>query len=142
LDALAGQFRLLLPERRGHGHTPDVPGPITVEVMTQDTIAFLDAVTGGPLPLAGYSAGATVALWVAVRRPDLVERLVLISCAFHPDGIIVRPSADHPPPVPLAAAYGEVSPDGAAHFPAVIAKIAEAAAADRGLGPADLKRVT
>ena len=23
LDALAGQFRLLLPERRGHGHTPE-----------------------------------------------------------------------------------------------------------------------
>jgi pimeloyl-ACP methyl ester carboxylesterase len=141
LDALAGQFRLLLPERRGHGHTPDVPGPITVEVMAQDTTAFVDEVTGGPVRLAGYSAGATVALRVAARRPDLVDKLVLISCAFDPDGMIVRPSADGPPPAPLAAAYAEVSPDGAAHFPAVIAKIAKAAAADR-LQPADLKRVT
>jgi pimeloyl-ACP methyl ester carboxylesterase len=142
LDALAAQFRLLLPERRGHGHTPDVPGPITVEAMGQDTIAFLDTVTGGPVRLAGYSAGATVALRVAVRRPDLVERLVLISCAFHPDGMIVRPSAEGPPPEPLAAAYGEVSPDGAGYFPVVIAKVAEAAAQDPGLQPADLKRVT
>ena len=70
LDALAGQFRLLLPERRGHGHTPDVPGPVTVEAMGQDTIAFLNAVTGGPVRLADYSAGATVALRV-VSEADL-----------------------------------------------------------------------
>lgn len=141
LDALADGFRLLLPERRGHGHTADVPGPITVEAMAQDTIAFLDQITGGPVRLAGYSAGATVALRVAARRPDLAERLVLVSCAFRPDGMIVQPSADGPPPEPLAAAYAEVSPDGAGHFPAVIAKIAQAAAADPGLLPADLKRV-
>src|SRR5262245_48279237 len=44
LDALAGAFRLLLPERRGHGHTPDVAGPITIELMAQDTAAFVDEV--------------------------------------------------------------------------------------------------
>ncbi len=140
LDALASSFRLLLPERRGHGHSPDVPGPITVEAMTEDTIAFIGQVAGGPVRLAGYSAGATVALRAAMRRPGLAERLVLISGAFHPDGMIVRPSADGPPPGPLAAAYAEVSPDGAAHFPAVVAKIAEAASADPGLAPADLRR--
>ncbi|MEV4065685.1 alpha/beta fold hydrolase, partial [Nonomuraea dietziae] len=88
LDALADRFRLLLPERRGHGHTADVEGPITIGVMAQDTIAFLDKTVDGPVRLAGYSAGAIVALWVAVRRPDLVERLVLVSGGFHPDGMI------------------------------------------------------
>jgi pimeloyl-ACP methyl ester carboxylesterase len=29
LDALAERFHVYTPERRGHGHTPDVPGPIT-----------------------------------------------------------------------------------------------------------------
>jgi pimeloyl-ACP methyl ester carboxylesterase len=48
LDTLAGRFRLLLPERRGHGHTADVAGPITLEVMARDTIAFLDELVGGP----------------------------------------------------------------------------------------------
>src|ERR1022692_1094460 len=77
LDTLPSRFRLFLPERRGHGHTPDVPGPITVDLMAQDTIAFLDQIVGGPARLAGYSAGAIVALWVAVRRPDLVDKLIL-----------------------------------------------------------------
>jgi pimeloyl-ACP methyl ester carboxylesterase len=142
LDALAGRFRLLLPERRGHGHTPDVPGPITVELMAADTVAFLEAVVGGPVPLVGYSAGASVALRVAVRRPDLVSRLVLVSAAFHADGMIVRPVAGVEPPPPLVAAYAEVSPDGADHFAVVVAKIVRGLGEDPGLSPADLARVT
>jgi pimeloyl-ACP methyl ester carboxylesterase len=142
LDALAGGFRLLQPERRGHGHTADVAGPITVEIMAQDTVAFLDKIVGGRARLVGYSAGAVVALWLAVRRPDLVDRLVLISGAFHPDGMIMRPTADVEPPAPLVAAYAEVSPDGADHFPVVLAKIARTVAEEPGLTPADLSRVT
>src|SRR5262245_60023733 len=92
LCALADRFRLLLPERRGHGHTADAPGPITVDLMARDTIAFVDKIVCGSVRLVGYSAGAMVALCVAVRRPDLVDRLVLISAAFHPDGMIVRPT--------------------------------------------------
>jgi pimeloyl-ACP methyl ester carboxylesterase len=141
LGVLASRFRLLLPERRGHGHTADVAGPITVEVMAQDTIAFLDKIVGQPVRLVGYSAGAIVALWVAVRRPDLVDRLVLISGAFDPDGMILRPSADAAPPAPLVAAYAEVSPDGADHFPVVIAKLARAAE-EPGLAPTELNTVT
>ncbi|SDI18636.1 Pimeloyl-ACP methyl ester carboxylesterase [Sinosporangium album] len=142
LAALADRFRLLLPERRGHGHTPDVPGPITVEAMAADTAAFIEKTVGGPVRLAGYSAGAIVALWVAVRRPDLVERLVLISGGFDPDGMIVRPTADGPLPEPLVAAYAEVSPDGADHFPVVVAKIVQSVNEEPPLALADLSAAT
>jgi pimeloyl-ACP methyl ester carboxylesterase len=141
LHALGGQFQLFLPERRGHGHTPDVAGPITIELMAQDTIAFLESVVRGPAHLVGYSAGATVALRVAGLRPDLVNRLVLISCAFDSDGMIVKPTADAEPPPQLVAAYGEVSPDGSEHLRAVIAKIARAVAEEPGLTPANLGAV-
>jgi len=141
LDTLASRFRLLLPERRGHGHTADAAGPITLEVMAQDTIAFLDKLVGGPVRLVGYSAGATVALRVAVGRPDLVDRLVLISGVFHSDGMILRPTADAAPPPQLVAAYAEVSPDGAEHLPVVIAKIAQSVAEEPGLTVADLGAV-
>lgn len=141
LDALAGRFRLLLPERRGHGHTPDVPGPLTLELMAADTAAFVRAVVGGPVPLVGYSAGASVALRVAVRHPDLVSRLVLVSGAFAGEGLLLRPVADVEPPAPLVAAYAEVSPDGAGHFPDVVAKIARAVDEEPGLTPAELERV-
>src|SRR5262245_27937690 len=138
LDALADGFRLLMPERRGHGHTPDVPGPITVELMAQDTVAFVEEVARGPARVVGYSAGAIVALWVAAARPGLVEKLVLISGAFHPDGVLFRPRADAPPPEPLLAAYAGVSPDGRDHFPLVVAKIARAAEEQTGLSHEEL----
>ena len=56
LARLADTFRLLLPERRGHGHTADVAGPITIELMAQDTAAFLDEVVGSRVRLVGYSS--------------------------------------------------------------------------------------
>jgi hypothetical protein len=38
---LAARFHVFTPERRGHGHTPDVPGPITYDLLAADTISFL-----------------------------------------------------------------------------------------------------
>lgn len=138
LAGLAEEFRLLLPERRGHGHTADQPGPITLRLMAADTAAFLEKLTDPPAHVVGYSAGAAVALLLALERPELVDRLVLISGAFHPDGMIMLPTAGGTPPAQLTQAYAEVSPDGADHFPAVIAKIAQAAADEPGLCREDL----
>jgi pimeloyl-ACP methyl ester carboxylesterase len=72
LDALAEHFHIYTPERRGHGHTPDVPGPITYQLMADDTIAFLEAVIGQPADLIGHSDGAFVAMLVGMQRPELV----------------------------------------------------------------------
>jgi pimeloyl-ACP methyl ester carboxylesterase len=130
LPALAERFHVYTPERRGHGHTPDVEGPITYELMAQDTIAFLDTVVRGPSHLVGHSDGAVVAMLAAMHRPDLVRRLVLISGGFHHDGLL--PGADQLEVDPivefLGKSYGEVSPDGEEHFPVVVAKIARMAA--------------
>ena len=87
LGALAERFRVYTPERRGHGHTPDVPGPITYQLMADDTIAFLEGVVGKPADLVGHSDGAFVALClVAMQRPELVKRLVMISGGFSKEG--------------------------------------------------------
>lgn len=84
-----------------------------------------------PVDLAGYSFGGTIVLALAVRRPDLVRSLVLISAAFHHEGMIVAPSGDGSDlPEQVVAAYAEVSPDGRDHFRVVAAKIMEGIAAD------------
>jgi pimeloyl-ACP methyl ester carboxylesterase len=129
-EAYAERFHVFTPDRRGHGRTPDVPGPFTYERYAQDATAFLDEVVGGPAHLVGYSDGAITALLVALARPDLVRRMVLIAGQFHHSGLI--PAFFHgPDPVaelqatPLPAWYAEESPDGAEHFPVVAAKIIE-----------------
>jgi len=141
--ALALRFRVLTPERRGHGHTADVDGPISYDIMARDTVAFIEKLDLGPAHLVGHSDGANVALLVTLARPDLVDRLVLISGNFHHDGLLPALDIEE-----LGSneffldAYGEVSPDGREHFPAVVAKIARMIASEPTLTTADLGRVS
>ena len=83
VDALAKHFRVYCMARRAHGFTHDPGGPITYDAMAADTIAFLEAIDRGPAHLVGYSDGANVAMLVAMRRPDLVRRVALLSGNFH-----------------------------------------------------------
>jgi pimeloyl-ACP methyl ester carboxylesterase len=139
IPALAEHFHVFTPERRGHGHTPDVPGPISYDLMAADTAAFLDNLEIGRSHLVGHSDGANVALLVALSRPDLVDRLVLISGNFHHDGLVAEvdlnelAANDY-----LADAYGQFSPDGRDHFPVVAAKIFRMATTEPTLIAADL----
>ena len=143
LDAFAAHFHVFTPERRGHGRTPDVEGPITYALMAQDTIAFLERVVGGPARIVGCSAGASVALQVAVRRPDLVPGVVVVSGVFHRDGWI--PSAIDPDAGPieiLERGYAEQSPDGGDHYPVVHAKLTRMNWEEPTLTASDLGRAT
>ena len=124
LEALASRFRVFLPERRGHGRTPDADGPYSYELVAQDTIHFLEQIVGSPVRPLGVSDGAVVALHVARARPDLVTRLICAAGVFHNRGWI--PSAIDPtdePPAFLLASYGEVSPDGSEHYTVVHKKL-------------------
>jgi pimeloyl-ACP methyl ester carboxylesterase len=142
LEPLAARFHVFTPERRGHGRTADVAGPISYELMAQDTIAFLERVVGGPAHLVGCSAGAVVGLVVALRRPDLVGRLALISGVFHRDGWL--PEAIDPelePHEAIVRGYGRLSPDGAEHFEVVLAKLRRMNWEEPTLAPAELGSV-
>ena len=117
------------PDRRGHGCTPDVPGPITYDNMADDTIEFLEAAVGEPAHLIGYSDGAMVGLLVALRRPDLVRKLVLMGLYVNRDGEVewfgryVRDATAADVPESIRRGYEERSPDGPEHFEVVAEKI-------------------
>jgi len=120
-------FRVHVPERRGHARTPDVDGPLTYEVMAADTVAYLEAEVEGPAHLVGWSDGAVVALLVALRRPDLVGRMVLIGQYYNSSGRVPGSDLDRllrgaEAKEFLRQAYDPVSPDGPEHFEVVYAK--------------------
>lgn len=144
LGPLAERFHVYTPERRGHGHTPDVPGPITYQLMADETVAFLEAVVGEPADLVGHSDGAFVAMLVAMQRPELVKRLVLISGGFSKEGEAAPDMEWNVDEIAafLAPAYGEVSPDGEEHFKVVATKIGEMAAREPYLEVSELAKVT
>jgi pimeloyl-ACP methyl ester carboxylesterase len=111
--------------------------------MAQDTIRFLETVVDKPAHMVGMSDGATVALLVCLRRPDLATRLVAVAGVFHRDGWASGVlDADDDPPEFFVNSYSEVSPDGRAHYPVVAAKLARMHAEEPSLTPEDLHRLT
>ena len=77
--------------------------------------------------MLGHSIGADVALTMAVRRPDLVRKLVLASGSYDHRAEVGIPDSVSDEQVEqavafLGATYGLVSPDGEEHFPVVVRK--------------------
>jgi pimeloyl-ACP methyl ester carboxylesterase len=126
IPALAQRYRVYAPERRGHGRTPDVEGPVTSDLMAEDTVALLEVLGTGPAHLIGWSAGGTVALRLALRRPDLVRKLVLIGTGISRDGSTAADRELIGDDAMLAGMfrpqYEPLSPDGPGHFPVVFDK--------------------
>lgn len=126
--ALAGAgFAVYLPERRGHAHTPDVAGPLSYAAMADDTVDYLAQVLPRGAHLVGWSDGAVVALLTALRRPELVHRMVLIGQYYNLAGRVVDSPIDALLRSPEAMSflrheYDQVSPDGPDHFPVVYEK--------------------
>jgi pimeloyl-ACP methyl ester carboxylesterase len=147
-DLLASRYRLIEAERRGHGRTPDVPGPLTYAAMTADTIALLEHYGGGPAHVVGFSDGAIVALLLAMERPDLVARIVAIGANARVDGLTgptLCDLAEATPenwPVEYYDAYARLSPDGAEHWPVVLDKVLEMLQREPNLTTDDLARIS
>ncbi|HEV2664292.1 MAG TPA: alpha/beta hydrolase [Blastocatellia bacterium] len=142
LEALALHFRVLLPERRGHGHTPDTDDPYSYDLMAEDMIKFLERVVGGPARLLGVSDGAVVALMVAKKRPDLALRLICAAGVFHRSGWVASAiDPDNEPPEFLIDSYGKVSPDGKEHLPIVKKKLDQMHAEGPTLTKNDLESI-
>ena len=99
-------------------------------IMARDTIAFMEALKIGPAHIVGWSDGGYVAMELALARPDLVRRLVLIGAAANAEGYTAetRQGNEQLTPDSLAPfvrkAYDRLSPDGPEHFPIVFEKLA------------------
>ncbi|HEY7042544.1 MAG TPA: alpha/beta hydrolase, partial [Nocardioidaceae bacterium] len=85
--ALVETHKVFLTDRWGHGRTPGTDEPFSYDDMAAETIDFVEQVVGGPAALVGWSDGGIVALYVSIKRPDLVTRQVLIGASFHYDGL-------------------------------------------------------
>ena len=141
----AEQSRVIVPDRRGHGRTPDVEGPISYDLMADDTIAVMDALGTGPAHLVGWSDGGNVGLLVAIKRPDLVRRLVTIGSNFSADGLTNEAAATFKPDTPTSAVpvmhemwkVNAVDPD---RFDAVLEKM-QGCWFDYAIPRADLARI-
>jgi pimeloyl-ACP methyl ester carboxylesterase len=142
-DPLAEHYRVVAFDRRGHGYTADSSEPFHYEDMATETIGVLETVVGGRAHLVGWSDGGIIALLVAMHRPELVDRMVVIGANFHHDGVLpLELGEDSPVAAQLFEAYAARSPDGAEHFEALFDKFMAMVTTEPTLTVDDLAAIT
>src|SRR3982751_66174 len=77
---LAQHFHVLAPDLRNHGRSPHAP-EMTYEAMMDDVLAWLDANSLPRATLVGHSMGGKVAMLLACRHPERVQRLIIVDIA-------------------------------------------------------------
>ncbi len=140
---LSKRFALAAFDRRGHGRTSDTAAPFSYDDMAGETIAFLELLKRR-VYLVGHSDGANVALLVALRRPDLLRRVVLVGANYHFKGLV--PMTDFTPESPdfeeFARDFATRSPDGYEHAAAVVEKSLRLVQSEPRLKESDLKAIS
>ncbi|MCX2946945.1 3-oxoadipate enol-lactonase [Lentzea sp. NEAU-D7] len=76
--ALEEHFRVVRYDTRGHGRSPVVPGPQTIDTLATDLLALLDRLGVEKAHLVGLSLGGMTALRLAARDPGRVDRLAVL----------------------------------------------------------------
>ena len=120
LPSLAKTRQVIAADLQAHGRTADIDRPLSIEAMADDIAGLVRELRIERADVLGYSLGGGVALQMAIRHPDRVRRLVLISTPFARNGWFpevltamsqMRPaSAELMKPSPIYRAYARSAP--------------------------------
>ncbi len=86
VPGLLGEFRVIAPDLRGHGQSPNPPGShFSFAELEGDVLRLLDAKQVDRAYVVGHSGGALLALRLALDHPERVRGLVMISGSAYTD---------------------------------------------------------
>ena len=78
MDALGRRFFLIAPDQRGYGQSPIPNGPFSYH---EDVAALIEGLDHDAVWLVGASFGGRVAIKFAVKYPEKLKGLILVSAA-------------------------------------------------------------
>src|SRR6266566_2358119 len=120
LPALAQGRQVIAVDLQGHGRTADIDRPLSVALMADDIAALIKHLGLASADVMGYSLGGGVALQTAIRHPEVVRKLVVVSTpfrrnAFYPDilaqqGQVGAAAAEAMKQTPMYQLYASIGP--------------------------------
>jgi pimeloyl-ACP methyl ester carboxylesterase len=117
LPIFAGSRRVIAVEEQGHGRTTDRDAPVTFESSADDVAELLRYLEVAKADIFGFSNGASIALQIALRHPQLVRKIVFASSLTKRDGAqpqlweFMKQAEFSNMPQPLKDAFLRVNPD-------------------------------
>ncbi len=129
IPPLAKDRRVIVAEMQGHGRTRDIAREVSYEAMADDVAGLLKHLDIDQADILGYSMGGGIVFQVAVRHPEQVRRLVVLSSTYKHDGWwpdveagYATFTADMFKGTPIQEQYESLG-DDPAHFPEFVKKV-------------------
>lgn len=146
LPAFAQTRQVIASERQGHGHTADIDRPFTLEHMADETAELLRQLKIEKADIFGYSTGGSIALAFAMRHPQMVRKLVLVSTIYNDSGYspgmlegLKHATAADMPDI-MRQMYTEVAPRPE-DWPKLVAKSVASVGDFKGWQPQDIQAI-
>jgi pimeloyl-ACP methyl ester carboxylesterase len=96
MPILSKTYRVIAMDTPGYGNSDKPSRVYEVDDFAECVVDFLHALGLRRTSIAGHLTGASIAVEVAAGRPDLVEKLVLVSCPYYdPEELEERLSTSH-----------------------------------------------
>ncbi|RPD39631.1 alpha/beta fold hydrolase [Chitinophaga barathri] len=129
IPLLAKDRKVIVAEMQGHGRTKDIAREFSYEGMADDVSGLLRHLKTDSADILGYSMGGGIAFQVAVRHPEQVRRLIVLSGTYAHDGWwpnVEASFATFTPDMfkgtPIEKQYDSLGNDPA-HFPEFLKKV-------------------
>ena len=84
LEGLCGVYRVIAVDLKGFGKSRSSEA-FTIDSMADELVAFMKAANAYPCVLAGLSMGGYIALSLAVRHPEALTGLIIVSSKSEAD---------------------------------------------------------
>ena len=117
LPTLAKTHKIIAVEMQAHGHTADIDRPLSFEHDADDIAELLKQLNISKADIFGFSNGASTTLEIAIRHPQLVNKIVVASTFYKRSGtypwfweMMSHPTFEQMPQQ-LKDAYLQINPD-------------------------------
>jgi pimeloyl-ACP methyl ester carboxylesterase len=117
LPLLSKHGKVIAVELQAHGRTSDRDTPESFEQDADDVAGLLDYLNIDKANFLGFSNGGTATLHIAIRHPDRVNKIVVVSANYKREGMMpgffegMQHATLNDMPGPLKEAFLKVTPD-------------------------------
>ena len=82
-EKLKEKFTVYAIDSRNHGKS-SMTDDFSYETMAEDIFSFINALEPGGVSLVGFSDGAVISLFLALKYPDIIKKMALLGVNLKP----------------------------------------------------------